>query len=106
MEKNQIELIASGHEFIQMIVEMNQRLLNLEAKILKLKTENADDGNPLGISQAAKFLNLSKARVYVLSSQGKLPSYKVGNKVLFYKQELDKFVRSEGKYKRQQTAIG
>lgn len=104
MEKNQIELIASGHEFIQMIVEMNQRIINLEARILNLKSENEDAANTLGISAAAKFLNLSKSRVYVLSSQGKLPCYKVGNKVLFYRAELDKFVRSEGKYKREQTA--
>jgi excisionase family DNA binding protein len=43
-------------------------------------------------------LGLSKSRVYVLSGQGKLKSYKVGNRVLFFNDEMEQYIRSGGKF--------
>lgn len=44
----------------------------------------------ISIEEASKILNLSKSRVYVLCSQGKIPRYKRkgGNRLFFKKEDL------------------
>lgn len=84
-------------DFINLL-ELNNRISELELKISEGGlTPPPTPRKTLGITEASAMLGLSKSRVYVLSGQGKLPSYKVGNKVLFFNDELEKFIRSEGK---------
>ena len=84
-------------DFINLL-EMNKRVAAIELKIADGEMQEAPASpKTLGISEAATMLGLSKSRVYVLSGQKKLPSYKVGNKVLFFMDELEQYIRSGGK---------
>lgn len=76
-------------------------LLELNERITKLELLHAEGVNhattperkTIGIAKASEMMGLSKSRVYVLSGQGKLPSYKVGNKVHFFVDELEQVIR-------------
>ena len=84
-------------EFINLL-EINSRIKQIESKILEIASAPPSASRKtLGITEAAKMLGLSKSRVYVLSGKGQLPSYKVGNKVLFFTDELENYIRSGGK---------
>ena len=51
----------------------------------------------IGPDEAARMLGLSRSRVYVLSGQGKLPVHKVGHRLLFFPDDLEHFIRSNGR---------
>jgi excisionase family DNA binding protein len=82
------------------------KLLELDQRITELELNSANGVNQatpserktIGLVKASEMLGLSKSRVYVLSGQKKLPSYKVGNKVLFFVDELEQYIRSGGKF--------
>ena len=63
--------------------------INLEAN----STSTMNESMPLGISQASEILRLSKSRIYVLSSQGKIPHHKRGGRLYFFKEELFGFIK-------------
>jgi len=59
----------------------------------------------IGPYEAARMLGLSRSRVYVLSSQGKIPVHKVGNRLLFFPDDLEKYIRSGGSMGQQGNKI-
>ena len=84
-------------DFINLL-ELDQRITKLELNYANgVNQATPSERKTIGIVKASEMLGLSKSRVYVLSGQKKLPSYKVGNKVLFFVDELENFIRSGGK---------
>jgi len=51
------------------------------------------DELPIYIDEAAKILHLSKSRVYVLSSQRKIPLHKRGGRLYYFKSELLDYIK-------------
>jgi len=49
----------------------------------------------LSMNDASEYLSLSKITLHRLIQAGGIPSYKVGKKRLFDKQELDKWMQSK-----------
>lgn len=78
-------------ELPSLLYDLTQRITQLEAKAARTTNTERLTLNP---EQAAKILHLSRSRVYVLCGEGKLPSHKVGNRLLFYSDELENFIRS------------
>jgi len=84
-------------DFINLL-EINSRIKQIESKISEIASAPPSASRKtLGITEASAMLGLSKSRVYVLSGQGKLKSYKVGNRVLFFNDEMEQYIRSGGK---------
>lgn len=81
------------------ITTLSDRITLLESTITlySAKQEQEDSRKTIGPGEAAHMLKLSKSRVYVLCSEGKLPVHKVGHKLLFFPNELEQFIRSSGK---------
>ena len=53
-----------------------------------MNTEYKSSSKPfLSVTEAAEFLNLSKASIYRLVHMGKIKYYKPGGKVLYFSQE-------------------
>jgi excisionase family DNA binding protein len=98
VDANRVSMpIENLTDFINLL-EMNQRITNLEKNYADgVNQATPPERKTIGIVKASEMLGLSKSRVYVLSGQRKLPSYKVGNKVLFFVDELEQFIRSGGK---------
>lgn len=58
---------------------------------MSVKTES-----PITVSEAAELLNISKSRLYKLTSAGEIPHYKpFGKRLYFYPSELNDFIRSK-----------
>lgn len=58
-----------------------------------------NDQDPIyDIKEAADYLKLSKASVYILASNNSIPSYKRGRKIYFFKSELTAWIK-EGERK-------
>lgn len=49
---------------------------------------------------------ISKATIYNKSSQGKIPSHKFNNRLIFYKSEIDNWIESEFLRKPEPSSIG
>lgn len=55
----------------------------------------ADNDKLMDVTEVANYLGLSKAQIYAWTSKNKIPHYKPGgNKVFFYKSEVDEFVKN------------
>ena len=98
IDDNRVSMpIENLADFINLL-EMDQRITQLELKYANgVNQATPPERKTIGLVKASEMLGLSKSRVYVLSGQKKLPSYKVGNKVLFFVDELENFIRSGGK---------
>lgn len=81
------------------ITTLSDRIALLESTITPhpAKRDQEDSRKTIGPGEAAHMLKLSKSRVYVLCSEGKLPVHKVGHKLLFFPNELEQFIRSGGR---------
>ncbi|WP_116787801.1 helix-turn-helix domain-containing protein [Flavobacterium psychrotrophum] len=53
---------------------------------------------PIGIEEASQLIGKAKATIYALVRQRKIPSYKYGKKLYFFKEELLEWI-SKGKKK-------
>jgi excisionase family DNA binding protein len=51
----------------------------------------------LNVSQAAAYLTLSKSTVYQYLHYKKIPFLKIGERVIFSKSELDKWIKNQNK---------
>lgn len=49
----------------------------------------------LSMNDASEYLSLSRITLHRLVQSGKMPSYKIGKKRLFDKQELDKWMQTK-----------
>lgn len=61
----------------------------------KIQGASKPADTPLSIEEAAAYLNLSKSRVYRLTSQRGIPFIKRGQGILFLKAELDNWLQSK-----------
>jgi excisionase family DNA binding protein len=70
---------------------IGQRLANIEAMLINTKTV-------LTFGEAASYTGLSKSYLYKLSSNGGVPCYKPGGKVLYFNRaELDAWMMQNRK---------
>lgn len=60
--------------------------------------ELSGQDEPMNIDEAAKFLKLKKATLYEKTSEQTIPHHKKGNKLYFYKSELEAWIK-QGKVK-------
>lgn len=58
------------------------------------------------VKEATGIEEISKATIYNKSSQGKIPSHKFNNRLIFYKSEVDKWIESEFMSKAESSSIG
>jgi len=83
-----------------------ERLESIERKLDELAAGNK---GALGFLEAAKYLNLSRAHLYKLTSAKQIPHYKPrGKQVYFEKRELDQWLlqnRQTTKAEIEQSAI-
>lgn len=99
IDANRVSIPIENFADFMNLLEMDQRLTKLELNYSDgVKQATPSERKTIGVVKASEMLGLSKSRVYVLSGQKKLPCYKVGNKVLFFVDELEKYIRSGGKF--------
>ncbi|SDH32567.1 transcriptional regulator, AlpA family [Flavobacterium omnivorum] len=71
-----------------------EKLNNIEKAIEKLNTSSNNDDDFMNIEQVASFVGLSKATVYGLILQRKIPHFKVGKRLYFKKSEIVNWIIS------------
>jgi excisionase family DNA binding protein len=52
------------------------------------------DNLPLTVDEVAKILRVSRQTIYVLCRDGKLPHFKVGNKLRFHKADIEAITKT------------
>ncbi|MNT62317.1 Helix-turn-helix domain protein [compost metagenome] len=70
------------------------KLNNIEKAIEKLNTPSNSDDDFMNIEQAASFVGLSKATVYGLTHERKIPHFKVGKRLYFKKSDIVNWITS------------
>ncbi|WP_210490360.1 helix-turn-helix domain-containing protein [Rufibacter aurantiacus] len=80
-------------------IVLDEKLSNLEAMVLEF-VSNAQSlvlglvqEKPMNIKEASEFLNIPLSTLYALTSRREIPHYKKGKHLLFYKAELNEWVR-------------
>nr|WP_077321419.1 helix-turn-helix domain-containing protein [Virgibacillus proomii] len=51
--------------------------------------------NTLTVSETAKYLGVSTDLIYLLVREGKIIHFRLGRRILFKKEEIDKWVQSQ-----------
>jgi excisionase family DNA binding protein len=82
---------------LSFFLQLQESIHELTAAVNGLKTafENGTDtdGKPLGITEAAHYLNVSKPTLYSLTSKREIPHLKRGQKLYFIKADLDQWLQ-------------
>lgn len=92
----------SVEELPTILHDLTERLAKIENTLTQsVKNER----KTIGPEEAAKILRLSRSRVYVLCMEGKLPAHKVGGRLLFYTDDLEKFIRRGSRMKQEALPI-
>ena len=65
-----------------------EKLNNIEKAIEKLNTSSNSDDDFMNIEQVASFVGLSKATVYGLTHERKIPHFKAGKRLYFKKSDI------------------
>lgn len=83
------------------LLQLQESILDLTAAVNGLKTtfQNGRDteGKPLGITEAAQYLDVSKPTLYSLTSKREIPHLKRGQKLYFIKADLDQWLQCHRK---------
>lgn len=87
-----IEICETVKEWIE-VVKNNPSFQTVTQTL----NDNSDKG-PIDIDEAASFLKRKKSTLYDMTSENTIPHHKKGNKLYFYKDELDAWVK-KGKVK-------
>lgn len=74
-----------------LVVELNRKVHG--------SSKTAATGLPMNVQQAADYLDMAKATVYVLTHKREIPHFKRGKRVFFYEEDLEKWLKE----KRQKT---
>jgi len=75
--------------------QIQQDIDTIKRLILERGVEAKSEGDqPMTVEQCAKFLNLSKATIYTLISQRKIPVMKRGKRCYFSKLELLEYLKA------------
>ena len=75
----------------QLVEQIAQRILELQHELST--TGDAEELSPwLNIEKAAAYLDWPKQRLYKLTAQGAIPHYKQDGRLLFHRQELDRWL--------------
>jgi len=82
--------------------ELAEALAELNRKIEFLANEHPRQPEYINIDQAGQVLNLSKSTIYKKTMKGELPFYKHGKKLMFSRNELQKFIQ---KHKHQEPVF-
>jgi len=75
----------------QAVMSLHEKLDDIGNKIESLSKQQAfslSDDTPIGVDEAAKLLQLSKAAIYAKVYRNRIPYYKAGGKLYFSKIEL------------------
>lgn len=75
-----------------LVVELNRKVQG--------SSKTTATGLPMNVQQAADYLDMAKATVYVLTHKREIPHFKRGKRVFFYEEDLEKWLKE----KRQKTA--
>jgi excisionase family DNA binding protein len=71
-----------------------KKLNSIEKAIEKLNTKSNSDDDFMNTEQVASFVGLSKATIYGLTHQHKIPFFKVGKRLYFKKSEVVNWITS------------
>ena len=75
----------------QLVEQIARRVLDMQRELSP--TENAEQLSPwMSIENAAAYLDWPKQRLYKLTAQGAIPHYKHDGRLLFHRQELDRWL--------------
>ena len=75
----------------QAVMSLHEKLDDIGNKIESLSKQQAfslSDDTPIGVDEAARLLQLSKAAIYAKVFRNRIPYYKSGGKLYFSKTEL------------------
>ena len=75
----------------QAVMSLHEKLDDIGNKIESLSKQQAfslSDDTPIGVDEAARLLQLSKAAIYAKVYRNRIPYYKAGGKLYFSKTEL------------------
>jgi excisionase family DNA binding protein len=72
----------------QAVSKLYDKLSNIEQLLLNSNNQSGDSDEPLTVSAAAKFLNLSVPTIYGKVCRKEIPVNKQGKRLYFYKSEL------------------
>lgn len=78
-----------------------QTLVN---EIRQLREQLQSQERPLTLQEAAQYLNLSKSRLYVLTSTAQIPHFKPSKKIFFQRKDLDAYLLQNRINSRQEAA--
>lgn len=71
-----------------------EKLNSIEKAIEKLKTASNDDEDFMTIEQVSSFVGLSKATIYGLTHERKIPYFKAGKRLYFKKADIVNWITS------------
>jgi excisionase family DNA binding protein len=86
-----IVYIAEKEELEELVRESIRQEMEVMIKNMNQKTVP----ERLTLSEAAQYLGIKKATMYGLTSARKIPFYKFGRSILFYRKELDEWLGNE-----------
>ncbi|WP_395051351.1 helix-turn-helix domain-containing protein [Flavobacterium sp.] len=71
-----------------------EKLNSIEKAIEKLKTASNDDEDFMTIEQVSSFVGLTKATIYGLTHERKIPYFKAGKRLYFKKSDVINWITS------------
>ena len=77
---------------------LQEQLISLESKLenlqISLSANSPEIESRLTTNEAAEYLNISKGTLYNLHSLGTIRGHKRGNRLYFFKSELNELIRN------------
>lgn len=77
--------------------KLDQLLTRFDSIVVK-PNQKEDNHVLLNLSEAATLLGKANSTIYCMTSDGRIPYHKTGNKLYFFKDELMKWIESGGLY--------
>lgn len=83
---------------VNTLVELFSEVV-VEAVTVILNSTQERSPGPFTAKEAADYLNMKIGTLYHHTSRGSIPYHRVGKHIYFYQNELDNWIRSDGKIK-------
>lgn len=89
---------VSFEQLPAVVVNLTNEVQELKTLLLSKLVGQVEDDNPLNIKEVAKLTELSVPTLYGYVQHNKMPYYKTGNRLRFFKSEIISWIK-QGKQK-------